>query len=228
MNNQKKSASRGPRWLPPVLGGAVCAALTGAAVWYDLTYNGGKLVYPMDSYAFRTTDIPMLLALTLDVLYGLFLLFLLFRGIIGQKRYMQETGRTRRLSPKLGLLGFLGFLGFAGLWSYGALGDLSCFVFFAFFGFFGFFFEGKMSNTLMDERYKENAVRAELKALRVGFVIIFFLLILSAQAGRFRADLLAPILIAGIALAVALTLFLSEYLLYRYDHDDAGLLEEDA
>jgi len=37
----------------------------------------------------------------------------------------------------------------------------------------------------------------------------------------------APILIAGIALDVALTIFLSEYLLYRYDHDDAAAMEED-
>lgn len=52
MSDQKRSASRDPRWLLPVLGGVVCAALTGAAVWYDLTYNGGRLVCPMDSYVF--------------------------------------------------------------------------------------------------------------------------------------------------------------------------------
>lgn len=136
-----------------------------------------------------------------------------------------KTNRTRRLSPKFGLLGFLGAFGFVGFWSYRTLGDLSPFVFFAFFGFFGFFFEGKMSNTLMDERFQENAARAELQALRTGFAIIFLLLILMGQAGRFRAELVAPLLIAGIALAAALTMFLSEYLLYRYDHDgplDAG------
>ena len=41
---------------------------------------------------------------------------------------------------------------------------------------------------------------------------------------RLTAELVAPILIAGIALDVALTIFLSEYLLYRYDHDDAAAL----
>lgn len=221
MNDQKKSVSRNPRWLPPVLGGAACAALTGAAVWYDLTYNGGRLVYPMDSYAFRTTDIPMLAALVLDAAYVLCLFALLIGGILAQRRQAADTNRTRKLSPKLGLLGILGLFGFAGFWSYGALGDLTPFAFFAFFGFFGFFFEGKMSNTLMDERFKENAAKAELKAYRVGFVIIFLLLIVSAHAARSRAGLLAPVLVVGIALAVALTLFLSEYLLYRYDHDDA-------
>ena len=228
MDSKKKSASQRPRWLGLLLGGAVCAGLTAAAVWYDLTYNGGKLVYPMHSYAFAATDIPMLLAAALDVLYVLYLAFLLVRGIVGQRRHVRETGRTRRLSPKLGLLGFCGFFGFVGFWAYGAFGDLSGFIFFAFFGFFGFFFEGKMSNTLMDERYSENAARAELKALRTGFVMIFLLLLLAGQSGRFKAEVVAPVLIIGIALAVALTMFLTEYLLYRYDHDDAAAMEEDA
>lgn len=226
MNMKKKSSHS--RWLLPVLGGVLCAALTGAAVWYDLTYNGGRLVYPMDSYAFRTTDMPMLLALALDALYVLCLFALLLGGILAQRKQIAETNRTRKLSPKLGLLGILGFFGFAGFWSYGALGDLTPFAFFAFLGFFGFFFEGKMSNTLMDERFRENAVKAELKAYRVGFVMIFLLLIVSAHAARSRAGLLAPILVAGIALTVALSMFLSEYLLYRYDHDDAAALEEEA
>ena len=227
MNDQKNSVSRNPRWLPPVLGGAACAALTGAAVWFDLRYNGGRLVYPMDSYAFRTTDIPMLLALVLDAAYVLCMFALLLGGILAQRRQIRDTNRTRRLSPKLGLLGFLGFFGLAGFWSYGAYSDMTPFVFFAFFGFFGFFFEGKMSNILMDERFKENAARAELKAYRAGFIAIFLLLILSGQANRFRVEIIAPVLVAGIALIVALTMFLSEYLLYRYDHDDAAALEEE-
>ena len=220
----KKNSARS-RWMLPVLGGVLCAGLTALAVWDALAHHGGRLVYPMDSYAFQTSDIPMLLALVLDVLFVLYLVLLLVRRGMAQKRQVQESGRTRRLSPKFGFLGFLGFLGFAGFWGYGALGDLSGFAFFAFFGFFGFFFEGKMSNTLMDERFKENAVKAELKAYRAGFVIIFLLLILMGQAGRFRAELVAPVLVVGIALAVALTMFLSEYLLYCYDHGDAMELE---
>ena len=47
MDTEMKPASKFPRWLRLVMGGAACAALTGAAVWYDLTYNGGRLVYPM-------------------------------------------------------------------------------------------------------------------------------------------------------------------------------------
>ena len=215
------------RWQTLALLGALCAAATAAAVWYDLTYNGGKLVYPMHSYAFAPTDIPMLLAVALDVVYALYLAFLLVRGIRAQRERVLRTNRTRRLGPKFGVLGFLGFLGFVGFWSYGTWGDATPFVFFGFFGFFGFFFEGKMSNTLMDERYKENAVRAGLKAYRTGFSIIVVLLIVAGQSSRSRAELIAPVLIAGIALTVALTMFLSEYLLYRYDHDDAAAMEED-
>ena len=77
MDTEKKTASRFPRWLRLVSGGVACGALTGAAVWFDLTYNEGKLVYPMHSYAFRPTDIPMLAAVLLDVLYALYLAFLL-------------------------------------------------------------------------------------------------------------------------------------------------------
>lgn len=222
MNESRKNT----RWQALALPGALCAAATVAAVRYDLTYNGGKLVYPMHSYAFAPTDMPMLLAVALDVLYALYLAFLLIRGIRAQRERVLRTNRTRQLSPKFGALGFLGFLGFAGFWSYGTWGDATPFVFFVFFGFFGFFFEGKMSNTLMDERYKENTARAELKAYRTGFSIIFVLLIAAGQSSRFRAELIAPVLIAGIALTVALTMFLSEYLLYRYDHDDAAAPEE--
>lgn len=227
MRTKKSSDSKHPRWLLPVLSGAACVLLTGAAVWYDLTYNSGKLVYPMNFYEFQPTDIPMLLALALDVLYVLYLFTLLIGGILAQRRRTKTTNRTRRLSPKFGLLGLLGFFGFGGFWSYGALGDMTPFVFFAFFGFFGFFFEGKMSNTLMDERFQENAAKAELKAYRTGFTAIFLLLILAGQTSRFRAEIIAPMLVAGIALILALTMFLSEYLLYRYDHDDAALEDEE-
>ena len=122
---KKNNVSRYPRWLPPVACGAVCTALTGAATWFDLTYNGGKLVYPMDSYAFQSTDIPMLLALAADAAFVLYMVLLLVRRGMAQKRQVRETGRTRRLNPKFGFLGFLGFLGFAGFWGYGTLGDLS-------------------------------------------------------------------------------------------------------
>ena len=226
MKNNRTHRTQRP-WLAPAALGLLCAALTAGAVWFDLARNGGRLVYPMHSYVFRPTDIPMLLALFLDALYVLYLAAWIVRAAVRQKRQTAESGRTRRLSPKFGLLGFLGFFGFAGFWSYGAFGDLTPFAFFVFYGFFGFFYEGKMSGTLMDERFRENAARAELKAYRVGFAAIFLLLVLAGQGGRFSVELMAPVLVAGIALAAALTLFLSEYLLYRYDHDGNAALEDE-
>lgn len=221
---QNKTAKR-KSWLLPLLLGVLCISLSALAVWFDLTHNGGKLVYPMDSYAFETTDIPMLLAIALDVVYAVYLVFRIIYAVCAQKRQILATNRTRRVSPKWGLLGFLGFFGFAGFYSYSAFGDLTPFCFFAFFGFFGFFFEGKMSNLLMDERYLENAAHAERTAYRTGFILVFLLLILSAQSSKLSAELTIAVLITGLALTVALTMFLSEYLLYRYDHD--GAPEED-
>ena len=220
MDTQKKAASKFPRWAALTLGGAACAALTAAAAWYDLTYNGGKLVYPIHSYAFAPTDIPMLLAVGLDVLYALYLAFLLVRGIRAQKEHVAKTGRTRRLSPKLGFLGFFGFLGFAGFWTYGAMGDLTGFMFFAFFGFFGFFFEGKMSNTLMDERFQENVRRAKLDAYKLGIEIVLLLVIANGLIDC-SPELRASVMLVVLSLTMGLVLFLQEYLLYRYDQQDA-------
>lgn len=212
-------------WLIPVLAGVLCAALTGAAAWFDLTHNGGKLVCPMDSYAFASTDIPMLTALALDILYVLCLFALLIGGILSRRERVRATNRTRKLNPKLGFLGVLGLAGLAGFYTYPTYDAYFPFCFFAFFGFFGFFFEGKMSDTLMDERFRENAGRAERNAYRTGIIIIFLLLVIVGQ-GRASSKLALPVLIIGIALALALTLFLGEYLLYRYDHDGAAPEED--
>ena len=58
MTMKMRKTPRFPKWLFLVLLGMTCAAATGTAVWYDLTYNSGRLVYPMDSYAFQPMDIP--------------------------------------------------------------------------------------------------------------------------------------------------------------------------
>lgn len=209
-----------------ILGGAACAVLTAAAVYYDLTYNAGKLVYPMDSYAFEPTDIPMIAALLLDFLYLITLLGFLVCSIFAERRRAENTNRTRKLNPKLGFLGILGIAGFLGIYTYTNYGQYFPFCFFCFFGFFGFFFEGKMSNTLMDERFRENALHAQRDAYRTGINILFLLLVI-AGLGRAPASLVLPILLIVISLDLALTLFLSEYLLYRYDHDGAAAALED-
>ncbi len=129
--------------------------------------------------------------------------------------------KTRKLNPKLGYLGILGFMGFLGIWSYQASREVFPFIFFGFFGFFGFFFEGKMSDTLMDERYMENRKNAQLKAYRIGFSIMTMTLIASSWDWLFGSnDARLLFITILLSLAYGLVIFLSEYLLYRYDSND--------
>lgn len=207
-----------------ILGVLVVLLLAGAS-WYAITFNDWRLVAPTDlsTYQFKPQDLPMLISTALFVLYALYLAVLLLRSILANRHRGETANTTRRLDPRLGLLGFCGFLGFAGFWTYGSFRDVSPFVFFAFFGFFGFFYEGKMSNTLMDERYVENKLRAELGAHRVVIAIVFAALIVTglgrgALLGNLEHTLIAVLIV--LSLTVALDLFLSEYLLYRYDRAD--------
>lgn len=199
--------------------------LLALSTWYSVTFNDWRLVAPMDfsAYEFRVQDLPMLISIALVILYVLYLAALLFRAIIANNQRQAAAKTTRKLNPKLGLLGFFGLFGFVGFWTYSAYHVVSPFVFFGLFGFFGFFYEGKMSNTLMDERYEENRIRAELAAHRVSLSIIFLsLLLLNLNAGALLGSLEFTLIVLTIliSLAVALDLFLSEYLLYRYDCAD--------
>lgn len=206
-----------------IIQGVVVVLLLAASGWYSILFNDWRLVVPTDfsTYEFVPQDLPMLISTTLFVLYVLYLAVLILRAAFAEKCRQKTANTTRRLNPKLGLLGFAGFLGFLGFWTYGAFRDITPFIFFAFFGFFGFFYEGKLSNTLMDERYVENKLRAELTAHRVMRAIIFLTLILFGQGallGSLDYTLIAVLI--ALSLTVALDLFLSEYLLYRYDHSD--------
>ena len=203
----------------------VVVALLAAASWYSVTFNDRRLVDPMDfsAYEFRVQDLPMIVSIALFVLYVLYLGVLVVRAIIANKLRAEGSKTTRKLNPKLGLLGFAGFLGFSGFWTYSAFHAVSPFVFFAFFGFFGFFYEGRMSNTFMDERYEENRARAELTAHRTAISITFLsLLLLNLNAGALLGSLEYTLIALTIliSLAIALDMFLSEYLLYRYDCAD--------
>lgn len=73
----------------------------------------------------------------------------------------------------------------------------------------------------MDERFRENAAKANLKASNLTFSIIFIALIMLGQ-GKLFGSLEYTFIAVTITLSLALGLrtFLSEYLLYRYDHDD--------
>lgn len=131
-----------------------------------------------------------------------------------------EDGRSysRTISPHFGWFGFFGFLGFGGFWTYAAFDKIFPFIFFVFFGFFGFFFEGKLSHTLEDELFQENRRRAELKAYRIGFALLFVVIWLMGMGFLSRnVEWCAVFMLASMSLIYGLVLFLSNYLLYRYE-----------
>ena len=202
--------------------GIFCVLCLLISSWYAITFNDSRLVVPMDfkDYVFHIKDLPMIISISLTCVY-LFALVMTLISVEKKQRQMERAGVTRKLNPKLGWLGVLGFLGFAGFWTYSADGTIFPFAFFLFFGFFGFFYEGKMSGTFMDERFRENAAYAQLKAYRVTFSIMLFALIILCQGklfGNLEYTLIAAVI--TLSLALALGIFLSVYLLYRYDHDD--------
>lgn len=210
----KKGKRRG--W---VVAGAICALALVAASIYAVFFNDSRLVGPMEAGAFVPTpkDVPMLIALAMTGAYGLALFALMIRAIFRRRRVEERV--TRRLNPKLGYLGFLGLLGFGGFFTYPTSGQVYPFLFFAFFGYFGFFYEGKMSGTLKDERFRRNAVRARLTAYRIALDIIIVASIVLCQGKLFGSLEHAFIaLLIVIAMSFALAVFLNEFLLYRYDH----------
>ncbi len=203
--------------------GIFCVLSLFLSTWYALTFNDSRLVVPMDfkDYVFRAKDLPMILSISLICIYVISLFVMLFVYAGEKQRQVEETGVTRKVNPKWGWLGVLGFLGFAGFFTYSADGSVFPFAFFLFFGFFGFYYEGRMSGTFMDERFRENMVRARLKAYRISFSIMLVALIILCQGklfGSLEYTLIATIITLSVALALGI--FLSEYLLYRYDHDD--------
>lgn len=208
-----------------VILGVIAVLLLALSSWYSIVFNDWRLVSPMEfsAYQFQVKDLPMLASLALFGLYVLYLFALLIGAIDANRQREKATRTTRKLNPKLGLLGFLGFAGFLGFWSYSVDKTVFPFVFFLFFGFFGFFYEGKMSNTFMDERFEENRGRAELTAHRVSLSMIFLsLLLLNLNDGKLLGNLEYTLIAMNIlvSLALALYVFLSEYLLYRYDCAD--------
>ena len=78
-----------------------------------------------------------------------------------------------------------------------------------------------MSGTFMDERFRENAARASLRASNVAFSILMLALVVFCRGrlfGSLEYTLIA--LLITLSLTLALRIFLAEYLLYRYDYDE--------
>ena len=203
--------------------GITCVLFLILSIGYAITFNDSRLVVPTDlaHYSFQINDLPMIISCILFCIYVLVLAATLGVKMLRRNRLAKEHDITRQLNPKLGYLGFLGFLGFTGFWTYSINESIFPFAFFLFFGFFGFYFEGKMSGTFMDERFRENADHAQLLALKVTCSIMAIALIVLCRGklfGNLNYTLIAVMIL--LALALALGLFLSEYLLYRYDHND--------
>lgn len=132
-----------------------------------------------------------------------------------------DNSETRTINPKLGYLGILGLLGFLGIWSYGINKTIFPFIFFSFFGFFGFFFEGKMSNTFIDERFLDNKRNADLNSYHIGVGLSFVTLIASSWGWLWPTNEAVLIFFTvSLSLISALVVFLKEYLLYKYDHNE--------
>lgn len=212
-----------------IISGVICVLFVGISSWYTIVFNDSRFIVPMDlsEYSFRRRDLPIIVSGIFLAAYILHLFILLMRAVIKNKRREAEAHTTRNISPKLGFLGFLGFVGFLGFWTYGTDKTIFPFTFFIFFGFFGFFYEGKMSNVFMDERYRENKMKARMTADKTALTIIFLAVLILGQ-GKFMGNLEYALIgfVIIVTCAVALGLFLGEYLLYRYDQaeqfDESG------
>ncbi len=203
--------------------GVICVLLAAISSWYAIAFNDSRFIVPMDlsKYVFRVQDLPMIISGIFFALYIVYLIVLFFRYTSANKRRGSPSRSTRIVNPKLGFLGLFGFAGFLGFWTYSVDQTIFPFMFFVFFGFFGFFYEGKMSNTLIDERYKENKMKAQSAANKTSLSIIFLAILILGQGklmGNLEYTLIALVIV--IALSIALELFLSDYLLYHYDHDE--------
>jgi len=133
---------------------------------------------------------------------------------------------TKKINPRLGLLGLLGFMGFLGfLPMYLNVMDVfhvpTFFFFFAFFGFFGFHYEGKMSDTLIDERFIFNKNRASSIASKIALWLVIIVTVLTMMAvNSLSVYAFSSIIIATIGFALALLAFLEPYLLYRFENGE--------
>lgn len=207
-----------------IIGAIIVIVLLLLGVAYSLAFNDGRWVYIMDlsTYVFQPQDLAMLIPGALIFCYAIYFLVAIWSHVVKLMftKEPSEDGRhySRTVSPRFGWCGLFGFLGFGGFWTYAEFGKIFPFIFFIFFGFFGLFFEGKLSHTLEDELFQENRRRAELKAYRIGFALLFIVIWLMGMGFLSRnVEWCAVFMLASMSLIYGLVLFLSNYLLYRYE-----------
>ena len=189
-------------------------------VAYDGLLNESRIIHPIDgSYRFQASDLPLILTTIAFVVYVVYLVISYLHEVKKAPRASKRI--TRKISAKFGWFGFFGFFGFLGIPAYMMQGQVWPFFFFVFFGFFGLFYEAKLSNTLMDERFLEERKRAQLTSYKTGFGLLWLIAWFMALAGgHFNTDLVAIIFSASSSLIIALVMFLKHYLLYKYDTEE--------
>lgn len=202
--------------------GVISLLILLVSIWYTTQFNESRFITPMDfsGYRFQVKDLPMIFSVLVMIGYVIhFVISIVLTGIKTQRT--AASPYTPTMNPKWGLLGFLGFLGLLGLWTFKTDRLIYPFFFFVFFGFFGFYYKGKMSNTQRDERFLENEQKAQLVAYKTGLILVF-LTASSLVIGVFSHNLAWALifLISSISIILGLAIFLSSYLLYRYDQGE--------
>lgn len=204
-----------------ILGGSIIILMLFASVGYSVLFNDSRLVEPtnLSTYSFIIQDTPMLVSGLLLFGYVIYLVIEITKVLFKQKTI--DTNHTRIISSKLGYLGFFGFLGFLGFWTFSIDKTIFPFFFFVFFGFSSFFYEGKLSNVLKDELFKENETKATIQSYKTGFTLMFIMIWLIGM-GLFKrnTEWAAIFMIITVSCIYALILFLSKYLLYKYETQD--------
>ncbi len=191
--------------------------------YFSVNTNNGRLLYPATwtSYYFKMADLPMIVGWSVLSVFFIDLAATLTVHHMATKRDFEKHGKVRRPNPGLGYLGFLGFTGFIGIFTELLYHNAAPFTLFIFFGFFGYFYEEKVSKVLSDERQRVNRREAQAKANGLGFKLQIVVLLVAMAAGMTgHAAVTAAVLTAGISLVCALTIYLTEYLVYRYDKYD--------
>ncbi|OON91460.1 MAG: hypothetical protein ATN34_03865 [Epulopiscium sp. Nele67-Bin002] len=133
----------------------------------------------------------------------------------------QAKTHTPKINPLMGLFGFFGFAGFLPLIFDAHQPSPFHLIFFVFFGFFRFYYDGKMSNILIDERYMANHLRATSIANSTAVSIIMGGVIILGKLVRYiELYTLTSLLVVVIALALALAGFLEAFLLYKFETEE--------
>lgn len=200
--------------------GIGCTILLIVGIIYSILFNDSRWVKEMNmtEYVFSIKDVPMLVVGLLIGIYAVYIVITVFKVAFSKKN---SQNYTRRIPPFLGVFGLFGFLGFLGFWTYSEYGIIYPFLFFNLFGLFGLFFEGKLSNTLKDELFQENKIRADLKSYKTGFVLLVFIILLSKWRGfAHNTEWYTIFMIISVSLIIAFVLFQKNYLLYRYEKEE--------